>query len=180
MKRALVDIDDSIAPFGHRWRQRLAEIAPQLPPWPFDEYGAIDRYVTRPTLDAIILELHHNQLSAGILPGVVELFAWLRANDYAIVIASLRSPLTAKATIDWLQHHQLHFDELHLSSDKTVLFDEEPGIDLVIDDNPHVLAVALERGIPGCALYYPYNAHMECPLFATVDEITAWLAANIS
>jgi hypothetical protein len=55
----------------------------------------------------------------------------------------------------WLVKHELAFDEVHLSFDKTVLIDDNCHV--VVDDAPHILETAAKRGVTAAGLLFPWN-----------------------
>ena len=71
-------------------------------------------------------------------------------------LASLRA-LPHDATATWLDNIGLRFDELYCSQDKVTRC-AEIGIDLLIDDSPHNIETALERGIAVATIRHPWNA----------------------
>ena len=66
---------------------------------------------------------------------------------------SARTPRPAT----WLNDIGLRFDELYCSQDKVTRC-AEIGIDLLIDDSPHNIETALERGIAVATIRHPWNA----------------------
>jgi hypothetical protein len=66
----------------------------------------------------------------------------------------------------------LVFDEVHLSYDKSVLFDHSAGI---VDDNPRVLEKAEQAGIVRAGLLNPWNEDTHHPLFKNLIEILEFL-----
>lgn len=67
----------------------------------------------------------------------------LRKHGYHIILASHRIPAMRPPTERWLAKHRLPYDELHLSLDKTVLFQKA---DVVVDDAPPALKKAMASG----------------------------------
>ncbi len=88
------------------------------------------------------------------------------------MIASHREKETLAATRKWLEKNALAFDEIHLSYDKSVLFDERWGI---IDDSPVTLDKARSAGIVRAGLKNPWNEGEDHPLFSNLDEIYDYL-----
>jgi hypothetical protein len=63
-------------------------------------------------------------------------------------------------------------DELHLSYQKTQLFTE--STDVVVDDSPHVLEKAVNKGVMALGLSFPWNrafADNGFLLFNSLNEI---------
>jgi hypothetical protein len=91
---------------------------------------------------------------------------------YNITIASHRTPDSIEETRRWLVKHELVFDEVHLSYDKTVLIDD--NCHAVVDDAPHILERATERGVTAAGLVFPWNRQHRnngYKLFMNLDEI---------
>jgi uncharacterized HAD superfamily protein len=80
---------------------------------------------------------------------------WHEAGHF-IHITSHRDPRAHDATERWLHAIGLGFDELYCSFDKVTRC-EELGIDLLIDDSPHNLQAAIERGIRAATIVHPWN-----------------------
>ncbi|HXX79930.1 MAG TPA: hypothetical protein VEI46_00135, partial [Thermodesulfovibrionales bacterium] len=71
--------------------------------------------------------------------------------------------------------HGLAYDELHLSSDKTTLF---ARTDVVVDDSPYTLEKALESGVLGTGLLFPWNkpcADNGFRLFRNLNEVLQYI-----
>jgi len=96
----------------------------------------------------------------------------LKKNAFHIIIASHRTPDSIEETHRWLVKHELEFDEIHLSFDKTVLIDND--CHAVVDDAPHILENAAERGVPAAGLLFPWNKNFRnngFKLCTNLDEI---------
>lgn len=96
----------------------------------------------------------------------------LRKKGFYIVIASHRERETLPSTRRWLEKNDLPFDEIHLSYDKTVLFDRCWAI---IDDSPVTLDKARSAGIVRAGLKNPWNEREDHPLFGSLEEIYDYL-----
>jgi hypothetical protein len=68
--------------------------------------------------------------------------------------------------------NDLIFDDLHLSKDKTVLFDDCWA---VVDDSPIILGKAKKAGIIGVGLKTLWNEKEDCLLFNDLTEILPYL-----
>lgn len=101
----------------------------------------------------------------------------LREFGFHIVIASHRVKEALDATARWLQANNLVFDEIHLSYDKTVLFDACWG---VVDDSPFTLYKAKKAAIVGAGLEMPWNKHEEYPLFGNLAEILQYIKEKLN
>ena len=75
----------------------------------------------------------------------------------------------------WLKMHELQFDELHLSFDKTVLFGDAT---VVVDDAPHTLEKAVAHKAIGAGLLFPWNnayAGNGFGLFSNLNEVLRYI-----
>jgi hypothetical protein len=109
-------------------------------------------------LKCCIDETHCDEviLAGRPYPGAVETVnAWAAAGHF-IHITSHRHTRAHDATERWLQDIGLRFDELYCSFDKVTKC-EEIGIDLLIDDSPHNLEKAIDRGITVATIGHPWN-----------------------
>jgi hypothetical protein len=118
--------------------------------------------------------IHSGQDSERYLPypEAKNFLSALKKNGYHITIASHRSPDYRTQTEKWLDKHGLLYDDLHLSFQKTVLFDA--SVDVVVDDAPAVLEEALAKGVMATGLLFPWNrayAGNGFRLFERLDEI---------
>ncbi|MCX7914663.1 MAG: hypothetical protein N2511_08800, partial [Thermodesulfovibrionales bacterium] len=102
----------------------------------------------------VINKIHLKQDVFGVYPDAGDFIKELKARNYKIIIASHREEQSRISTINWLLKHNLLFDELHLSYDKTVLF---KCCTIVIDDSPHVLEKAQKLNIIATGLEFPWN-----------------------
>ncbi len=157
-KKAIVDIDNTLWHFCDALHEKLREVHNDFPP-PDDwtDWDMWERYCTLEEFLSAVNAVHIEQDNERYLPyAEAEGFlSALKDNGYHITIASHRSPIYETQTATWLQKHNLIYDELHLSHNKTRLFDE--SIDVVIDDAPVVLQKAAERGVRATGLLFPWN-----------------------
>lgn len=91
-------------------------------------------------------------------------------------MASHRENTTRDVTMNWLHRHNLPCDEIHLSFDKTVLFDDSWA---VVDDSPLLLRRAAAAGIIGTGLKMPWNDTGEYAVFNTLTEVLAHLKKHL-
>lgn len=125
-----------------------------------------------------IKDIHLNQDDNRHLPypEAKDFLAALKEHNFHIIIASHRISESEKQTKRWLVKHGLIFDELHLSFDKTVLFDEICHV--VVDDAPYVLEKASEKGVVSTGLLFPWNknhANNGYKLFENLDEVLRYI-----
>jgi hypothetical protein len=159
-KKAVIDIDNTLWHFCDVLFERLQKINEAFPPpdawidWDFWE-----RYCSKEEFLAAIEDIHLNQDDDRHLPYPQARYflATLKEHDFHITIASHRTTESIEQTRSWLMKHELLFDEIHLSYDKTVLIDGT--CDAVVDDAPHILETAAERGVAAAGLLFPWNCN---------------------
>jgi len=157
-KKVVVDIDNTLWHFCDVLYERLQIINEAIPP-PDDwiEWDFWENYCSKEQFLGAIKDIHLNQDDDRHLPypEAKDFLATLKENDFHIIIASHRTPDSIEETHRWLVKHKLVFDEVHLSFDKTVLIDDH--CHAVVDDAPHILEKAAERGVTAAGLMFPWN-----------------------
>jgi hypothetical protein len=159
-KKAIVDIDNTLWHFCDFLYERLKKINETMPsPDYWIDWDFWEDYCSKEEFIRAIQDIQLNQDDERHLPypEARDFLATLREHNFHIVIASHRTPASREQTHGWLVQHGLAFDEVHLSYDKTVLFDQ--SCDIVVDDSPHVLEKAVEKGIMAAGLRFPWNRH---------------------
>lgn len=165
-----VDIDNVLAEAEPEVQRIFQELTGQ--PWPQNIYasaGGLDGSILDRNLIAQIFDYFHN-LSIPILPvqsGGKEALGWLQQH-YRIVIITARHPDSRPQTQEWLERHEIPFDELHFSEDKT---DVAEHITLAVDDHPEHVRGYSNRGIPVFLMDQPWNQKFSAPL---VTRVTSW------
>jgi hypothetical protein len=121
------------------------------------EWEFWERYCSKEDFLSVIEDIHLNQDDDEHLPypEARDFLATLKKHDFYLIIASHRTSESREQTHRWLVKHDLIFDELHLSHDKTVLFEEDCRI--VVDDAPSVLEKAAGKRIIASGLMFPWN-----------------------
>jgi uncharacterized HAD superfamily protein len=155
--RIAIDIDSTL----HHYWDVLSDAAQRRfgVELPYEEQ--FDWGITRLKPEQLQCCIDETHADAAILagrpyPGAVETVnAWAEAGHF-IHITSHRDPRAHAATKQWLHDIGLRFDELYCSFDKVTRCGEI-GIDLLIDDSPHNLLKALERGITVATIRHPWN-----------------------
>lgn len=182
MKKAVVDIDNTLWHFCDVLYRELKGITSSIPaPDHWTDWDFWKNYCTEDEFLEAIRRIQLNQDDPGHLPYAEArdfLYA-LKRHGFHIVIASHRDQESFPRTERWLLRHDLFFNELHLSPDKTVLFDETCRI--VVDDSPSVLDRAAEKGILATGLLFPWNrghAHNGFRLFNNLNDVLMHILDN--
>jgi len=158
MKKAVIDIDNTLWHFCDVLYERLKRINKAMPtPENWVEWDFWEEYCSKEEFLRVINEIHFDQDNERHVPYSEsrDFLAALKENNFYIVIASHRIPESIEQTHRWLVKHGLSFDEVHLSSDKTVLFEQDCHI--VVDDAPYVLENAAGSGLIASGLLFPWN-----------------------
>jgi hypothetical protein len=174
-KKAVIDIDNTLWHFCDVLFERLQKINNSVPsPDQWLEWDFWENFCSKEEFLGAIKDIHLNQDDDRHLPypEAKDFLATLKEHDFHITIASHRTPDSIEETYRWLVKHELVFDEVHLSYDKTVLIDDDCHV--VVDDAPHILEKAAERGVPAAGLLFPWNqsfAHNGYKLFRDLNEV---------
>ena len=173
MRKIIIDIDNTLWDLAAVLYERMARVNPTLmPPSQWREFDFWKRYVSPRIFYRIIREIHMDQPMFTPYPGAPVFLSSLKDMGFHIIIASHREKGTLDATAQWLRANRLLFDEIHLSYDKTVLFDDCWG---VIDDSPFTLQKAEGAGILGAGLKMPWNETGDFFLFDDLKEVLQFL-----
>ncbi|HOD78880.1 MAG TPA: hypothetical protein PK125_11355 [Syntrophorhabdus sp.] len=173
VKKIAVDIDNILWDFSPVFWERLRRINPDIiPPTVWNRWDFWHQYVTTKQLYGAIKEIHLEQEKFRPFDDASLFLSSLRDMGFYIIIASHREKGTIEPTERWLGMYRLVYDEIHLSSDKSVLFND---LCAVVDDSPSVLDKAKAAGIVRAGLRCPWNKDTDHPLFDTLPEILSYL-----
>jgi hypothetical protein len=157
-KKAVIDIDNTLWHFCDVLYERLKRINNAMPtPDYWIEWDFWESYCSKEDFIGAIENIHLNQDDNRHLPypEARDFLATLKRHDFHIIIASHRTPESIEQTHRWLVRHELTFDEVHLSYDKTILFEKDCHI--VVDDAPYILEKAVVKGVTAAGLLFPWN-----------------------
>lgn len=177
MRRIIIDIDNTLWYFAPVLYERMKRVNPHTAP--MSEWRSFDfwkEYISPRTFYEIIKGIHMDQEQFVPFPDARPFLASLKALGLHITIASHREKGTLGATVNWLNNNRLIFDDVHLSNDKSVLFDECQAI---VDDSPFVLDKAARAGIIGSGLRMPWNDKGGYTLFDTLPEVLCYLRGQV-
>lgn len=170
VKTVIVDIDNTLWDFATVLYEKLKKVNSELPE--VSEWHCWDfwkPYISRKDFYFAINEIHREQDKYGVFADAKDFLDYLKSKNYNIVIASQRELRSKQATLNWLQKHKLLFDELHLLSDKSVLFNN--NVFAVVDDSPHVLSKARENNLVISGIKFPWNKEHHDYLFECLIHI---------
>jgi FMN phosphatase YigB (HAD superfamily) len=173
MDKIIIDIDNTLWDLAPVLYGRIRELNPQMPPP--DQWDNWDFWKPYIALDQAYKILHSIQVQQEEFPPYDDA-AWfltsLKEREFYIIVASHRHKEALDATARWLRNNDLVHDEIHLSYDKTVLFEECWGI---VDDSPETLRKARDAGITRAGLRNPWNEREDHPLFDSLRGILQYL-----
>ena len=176
MQRIIVDIDNTLWDFASVFEEKLKETVPGIPPsneWKWDFYK---EYITEEELYRIVNDIHSVQDLFEPFPSARLFLDSISHNGYDIVIASHRHEDSRDVTEAFLRKHDLRYNELHLSYNKAILFDSGNAI---VDDSPHLLDEAQQKGLVCTGLSYPWNRNTDHPLFQSLEEVLEFLMREL-
>lgn len=181
-KTAIIDIDNTLWQFCDAFYLELVKINRDFPTvdrW--SSPGFWEGYCTEQEFMSSIDRIHYNQDSEQYrpYPEAGNFLSTLREKGFYTILASHRLNGTRQPTESWLKRHGLPYDELHLSFDKTLLFN---SADVVVDDIPEMLKKALECGALGTGLLFPWNricADNGFGLFHNLDEVLDYILKSL-
>jgi len=177
MQRIIVDIDNTLWDFASVLYESLKNIAPTIPPmtqWKWDFYAD---YISIKELYRAINDIHSEQHLFEPFPSARWFLESIMYEGYKVIVASHREEKTRVATENFLQKNNLPYSELHLSHDKSILFDSSVA---VVDDAPGLLDEARKKGLICTGLRYPWNKHTGHPLFDSLEEIYKFLLQELN
>ncbi len=178
MRKIIVDIDNTLWDLAPVLYERLLEASPGFPhhsqwrTWSFWK-----GLIPAEQLYGIIRDVHMEQDTFEPYGQSRSFLEQLHRKGFQIIIASHREKETFTSTRRWLWKHGLPFDDIHLSYDKTVLFDDCWA---VVDDSPVTLEKARQAGIVRAGLKNPWNETEDHPLFTDLGEIYEYLEGECS
>jgi len=177
MKRIIVDIDNTLWHFVSVLYERMKAINPDvIQPSEWHDFNFWRSYLTPQEFYTVITSIHIDQELFIPYPDAQHFLSSLKDMGFHITIASHREKGTLQATINWLNKHNLVFDDIHLSYDKSVLFDNCISI---VDDSPIILDKAARSGIIGCGLKMPWNEYGDYQIFDSLTDILHYLRQTI-
>jgi len=93
-----------------------------------------------------------------------------------VIVASHREERTRISTERFFIKHDLPYNELHLTNDKTLLFKNCVAI---VDDAPHILDEAKKSGLICTGLKWPWNKNTEHALFNNLEEVLYFILEEL-
>lgn len=173
MKKIIVDIDNTLWNLAPVFFEYLKRYNPEIPVEDLKRGETrLKGYIPREDLYGVLKEIHMRQDQFEPYPEAQQFLAALKEMGFFVIIASIRDEEARDATERWLKKYELHYDELHLSNDKTILFSDAWAI---VDDSIWTLDKAAQAGIVRTGLRNVWNDGRGHQLFDTLPEVLAYL-----
>jgi hypothetical protein len=169
MKEVIVDVDNTICDFAPVFYDELRKINPEIPKCSnWNEWNFYNGYMTNEEFyDAAhlaqmrIMECKPLQMS--------EYFLKMLSIRFKVVIASHRQDESRDLLIEWMKLHNLVYDDIHISYDKTQIFNGVTAV--IVDDSPTTLKIAHDKGIIATGLELPWNKDMRDCVYLGKDLV---------
>lgn len=153
--RVILDIDNTLWNFANPLFSYLKKINSNIPHYYYwNSWDFFLPYISEKDFYDAVEKVHKEQDIYAPYKGASELTKALKDVGAHITVASHRKEQTRTVTELFLNSHNILFDELHLSNDKTPLFTNAL---YVIDDAPHLIEEAHNRGCKVFSLSQPWN-----------------------
>jgi len=177
MKKIIVDIDNTLWDFAPVLYERIKKVEPRIgPPKTWHVFDFWKPFISPGMFYSIIKDIHMEQGLFTPYPESPFFLSSLKEMGFHIVIASHRENVSFDVTKKWLHNKNLVFDELHVSNNKAVLFNECVAI---VDDSPFTLQKASAAGMIATGLKMPWNKDDDYVLFDNLSEIIQYLKNQI-
>lgn len=172
-QRIIIDIDDTLWHLAPILWDHLSKVNQNIPPLEmWHDWDAWRGYVSEKVFYDTLNHIHLNQERYFPYKEARLFLATLMEKGFYVIVASHRERIALDVTVKWLNQHDLYFDEIHVSADKSVLLKDCYG---VVDDSLYILDKAKNAGILRVGLRHPWNANRNHPLFDDLGEILAYI-----
>lgn len=157
MKRtAVIDVDEILWGFNDALRECAISHGYRFPTKSeCTHWAAIYDFIPKPEAIKLFDEVHERQVDYPPFPDAQDFLRFMRKYFY-VIIASHRNPDHLPQLKQWLEINKLEHDEIFVSFDKTVLFDN-PNVVIVVDDRDETLGIALDHEKISVGLRRPWN-----------------------
>lgn len=167
---AIIDVDETLYSFSMAFYNTVIQMGYEFPvPAEWNYWSIFWKYIPKPQAFPIFDLVHNNQCEYPPFMDAKEFLDFMHEHFY-VIIASHRNPAEEEHLIEWMNMHDLKYDEIHTSFDKSVLFDRE-NVVILVDDNPENMDKALARGIIAVGLSRPWNSRRGYKVFDSLTEI---------
>jgi FMN phosphatase YigB (HAD superfamily) len=174
---AIVDVDETLWAFHDAVFATGSEMGVRIPKRrECTGWEAIYKYSGQDQVIEVFNRVHSHQCSYNPYP-YAEQFLKFMKSKFHVIIASHRKDEYRAELVEWLKIHDLVYDEVVVSSDKTSMFDN-PRVAVVVDDRADTINAALAKNKIGVGLRKPWNTCSEyssMTLFDNLEDIQDFL-----
>jgi len=167
--KVMIDVDNTLCEFSEVLDEELQKVNKEIPnhlDW--DHWDFYKGFITDEEFYQAAERAQDRILECPDIPGSSNITCILKSMGHKIVIASHRKKKNIPILKEWLNRNEIFFDEIHVSNDKTVLFDGSIG--LVIEDSPIIIKEACKRGICTIGIRRPWNSNVRGPKLIMTDD----------
>lgn len=176
--RAVIDVDNTLCEYSFVLYDELNKINKAINlPIEWDDWDFYKGLVSDEDFYKAADLAQNRIMECGMVPGAKEFTHVLSDLGYEIVIASHRQDKNKILLEKWLNKNNIKFDKIHISFDKTVLFDDE-SVRLVVEDSPVIIKESCNRGITTIGIRRPWNRNMKEKNLFMINNYTS-LIPNI-
>jgi len=176
---AIVDVDNTLFDFATPLYEMFKTSGINLPPpqnWNTWDYF-YPEFMTSKVAHEHFDMVHSHQLEYEPFEDA-RTFLENLIKDRAVVIVSHRRPYQCAELRKWLNEHDLPYDMVECSDDKTKMFNRSV-FGVVVDDCPMTLEAAHNAGIVGYGLTRPWNADCKygtlLPTLTDIGKAGGWM-----
>ena len=154
---AIVDVDETLWPFHDALENTARDLGVKIPKRKDCTYwNSVFQYAGECEVVKVFDTVHSQQCSYKPYSDA-EAFLKFMATRFHVIIASHRKPTYRIELVDWMNTNKLPYNEIVVTSDKTALFNNNPRVEVVVDDRDQTIIDACKRGKVGIGLRKPWN-----------------------
>lgn len=171
--KAIIDVDNTLCEYSFVLYDELNKINDKVPlPIDWNNWNFYKGLISDEDFYKAADLAQERIMECGMVPGANKFTRVLSDLGYEIVIASHRQDNNKILLEKWLMKKGIKYDEIHISFDKTVLFEDE-STRLVVEDSPVVIKESCKRGITTIGIRRPWNRNMKEKNLYMVNDYTS-------
>jgi hypothetical protein len=168
---AIIDVDETLWAFHDAVMSTGKELGVKLPiRSECNDWNAIFKYGNVDEVIQVFNKVHSKQCSYKPYPDAEHFLKYMKSR-FHVMISSHRLEIYRQELVDWLDMNNLVYDEVHVSNDKTLMFNN-PRVAVVIDDRADTIIAALNKHKIGVGLRKPWNEQVSTTPLALFDSLT--------
>ena len=176
--KAVIDVDNTICEYSFVLYDELNKINEQIPlPIDWNDWNFYKGIISDEEFYKAADLAQNRIMECSVVPGAREFLVALSNLGYEIVIASHRQNESKVLLEKWLMKNGMTYDSIHISFDKTVLFDDN-SVGLVVEDSPVVIKESCKRGILTIGIRRPWNRHLKEKNLFMINNYT-WISPYV-